>query len=449
MKSLKEALNYTLLDEAQKGNKPKVQVVNLPMIERDARIKAMKERFGASKFKRYDVDDFMKSKNEGFFFHYNPTANKYFEGNASFQFMFFKVNTERELSSPPDIDDYWNHYNFKVNHTNRTITVEKQWIDSKLVSAVIDQPGPWKKAVEIAVERHPEIEDYKIKGVAGIKTVEELLALPTLDVAGKDEEVEVFISVTLSQAKKYLEDGIKQPFIGHLTFSVATSDARINSDRDPDGVWAILKTTVNGKNAKRQFDSLLIDQDIEPDEIQIVKTSVQDAMKRGMGRTYFKRYEDAWPSNTQEVILTASEDIDTILNTHKAKARGWTLAIEKEIHNVRVVQIPKKGGGWTLAIENKVSDTQVKDILAYLKVSHILLTSSHEGPIEARAFRDIMDDKLEAGDFEFFREWIFENNPPEKLAQGFMKWALDQENFSAKDRPMNVIKNFFPMGNWS
>lgn len=445
MKNLKETLSYTL-NEAKKDEKPKIQVVNLPMIERDARIQAMKKRFGASNFKRYDVDDFMKSKNEGFFFHYNPNANKYFEGNASFQFMFFKISTEKELSSPPEIDKYWNHYNFKVDHVNKTITAEKQWIDTKPVNAVIDKPAPWKTAVEIAVDRHPEIEDYKIKGIAGIKTVDELLDLPTLDVAGKDEEVEVFIAATLSQTREYLEDGIKDPFVAHLTFSLASSDARMNIDQDPDRAWAILKVTINAKNAERKYSSLEVDQNIRADDIEVVKISKPDALKKVQGRNYFKRYQDAWPTNTQEVIITDSEDIDTIINAHRVKARRQPRTTE--IHSARVVEIPKRLGGWTLAIENKVTETQVKDILAYLKVEQIIRKWSFDSPIiDIEELRKMITDKFNSGDFEFFKEWIFENNPPQILARELMRSILDSEGIKYKNSFVEVIKKLFPMAN--
>lgn len=451
MRNLREALTHTLLSEAEKGEKPKIQVVNLPMIERDARIKAMKKRFGASNFKKMSEQDFMMSKSEGFFFHYNPDTNKYFEGNASFQFMFFKISTETELSSPPEIDDYWNHYNFKVDHTKSTITVEKQWIDTRLRAPIVTNPDAWQRGLEIAIERHPEIEDYKLKGVAGLKEVDDLLELPSLDnVVGKDKEVDVYIGTNVSKAKSFLEDGIREPFIAEVAYSAAIDNAREASKRDPDGAWAVLKITVNGKNAKKKYYSLEIDQDIEPEDIEVFKTKIPNAFKEESARTYYKRYKDAWKPNIDEIAITSNEDIDAMLETHRTKTRGSFRVRRYLIHDARVVEIPKKGGGWTLAIEDKINtESKIKDVLAYTKVEHILRSWAHEGPMEARGYELVYKDRLEENDFEEFKEWIFENNPPVKLQQGFMKWALDKENFAAKDKPMQVLKNFFPMGDWS
>lgn len=430
MKDLRTTLQRTL-NEAEE--KIKEEVVKLPMIERDMRIRALKQRFGESHFKRFKPEDFMKSENEGFFFHYNPSAKKYYEGNASFQFMFFKVSASRELSSPPEIDDYWNNYNFKVDHLNNTITAEKQWSETKLRNPSIENPGAWKKALEIATKRHPEIEDYKVVGIKGVSSIEDVMEMPSADLIGKDKDFYVYYGDAAKDIKKALKKGMRGPFSAEFTYSAALKTAKIDASSDPDGAWGVVKIKVNGKDdITAKAWGLQIAKDVEAEDIELVKSNTAEAFEEESNRTYYEHYPEIWKKYFEEVIVTTKEDIDALARVHELSARE-----NKKRRSVKrsVLSKPIAMDGYyvlttkshkriLLLDQEHYNDRTIKDALGYTVFdwSKALVNPGIE--LSQRLKVRLQNPKNES-DFELIREWVFENNPPSEVAQEVVKKLLD------------------------
>lgn len=449
MKDLNVILQRTL-NEAEE--KIKEEVVKLPMIERDMRIRAMKRRFGESKFKKFKPEDFMKSESEGFFFHYNPNAKKYYEGNASFQFMFFKIGNSRELSSPPKIDDYFNKFNFKVDHTRNTITAEKEWVDTKLRSAVIRNPGPWQKAIEIAIKRHPEIEDYKLTGINGVKSIDDIMEMPSEELIGKDEDFYVYYGDGAEDIRKALSKGMSGPFSASLAYSAALERAKVNAYDDPDGAWGIIKIKVNGKDdITKKSGGLQVAENIKAENIELVKASTADAFEKENNRTHYDRYPEIWIRHFDEVLITTKEDIEAMAETHQLSAKESSSKFKRTVlatatidgYYILTTKLKKK----ILLLDQAVyNDRTVKDALGWTVFGWSRRWLMPGFDMGKRLEERVKEPKNES-DFELIREWVFENNPPNEIMRQAVEKILENTSASNKAPVVRFLQATMPLAN--
>jgi len=157
------------------------------------------QRHGRSKFGSMTVSDMFKDPSEGWFFHY---SDKYFEGQYSFQFVQtfgFKENLKiKNIVTDEDVS--WNNGNFMVDSINKQVIIEKAWSRDRLITGHIEDMDEVKIALSIAVNRHPEIIDYKFNYPRmGLKKVSD--ALNVSSVGDSDSDIMVFWGTT--------EDGLR------------------------------------------------------------------------------------------------------------------------------------------------------------------------------------------------------------------------------------------------
>lgn len=454
MKDLSTILQRTL-NEA--STKIKEEVVKLPMIERDARIAEMKKRFGASRFKRSEPEDFMKSESEGFFFHYNPTAKKYYESNASIQFMFFKVSNSRELSSPPDIDEYWNHFNFKVDRLEKTITPEKQWSGTKLHAPVIEKPSAYQTALRIAIKRHPEISDYKVVGISDIKSVDDIMDLASEDMVGKDKDFFVFYGNSVTTIAKMLESGINDPIRTDFTYSAALARARMSNEDDPDGAWAVIKLKVNGKdNIRIKSSSIEIDEQYDPEDITLVKASTSNAFEKANARKKFDRYEEIWQPYFSEIIITSKDDIEALGRIHSLSGKERKMRTPRiPLYKSKIIdgyyKLTTKSNTRILLLDQDIysSDRKIKDALLPTVLNQQLWwhqSNSKNLGLTSDLIKTLTSLNSERN-LELAREWVYENNPPSEVSQGVIKSLLAPGSFNDKKYIIEFLQKSMPLAN--
>lgn len=404
-----------LFDNLHKGlfeakEDPDVEVVNLPTLYKERRIRDMKNRFGERKFKRFSEDDFFKTSTQGFFFHYNPTSNKYYESNASFQFMFFNPREGVPYPPPPEIDDYWNHFNFKVDRQEKTVALEKQWSDTKLVSYTIEDVKPHQVALQTAVDRHPEIADFKLRGTTMAKTVKDFLELPSADDIGTEKDFDMYIPASGEKARKYLRNGIpeEEDVRLYLSRDNAVESAKYNTAReDPDGVWAVLKVSVNGKDPikKRGFGSFDMQKDISAEQLEVFKASPKDYFEKENSREEYTKYKTVWSRNASKFYVTSSKDIQSFLEraeTRKGRRRGSEQSMYIPYERVGYPGIfhvtLKKGPRIYVADQEKVDEHKLEQFIAYTFLSGISTFFVFEN---ADKIRDIAKDPEKAHAFVF------------------------------------------------
>lgn len=391
---------------------PDIEVVNMPTLHKERRIKDMMSRFGESRFKKFDEEDFFKTKTQGFFFHYNPTDNKYYESNASFQFMFFSPRQGVPYSPPPDIEDYWNHFNFKVDRQQKIVFLEKQWSDSKLVSYVVESIKPHQVALQIAVSRHPEIADFKLRGTAMAKTVEEFLELPSADDIGTEKDFSMYIPSSGEKAREYLENGIKEEEDVRLYLSRdrAVDDAKhIGARDDPDNVWTVLKVEVNGKDPIKQrgFGSFDMQKDIPADKLEVAKVSQKDYFKKERNRREYTKYKSVWSKNASKFYIASKEEVQNFLQRADARMRD-----KRPMYNSYEPEYPgfyhitlKKGPRIYVADQEKANEKELESFVAYIFLSNAEvyrfknskeIIEIRKDPERAHAF--VFEGKLEGGE---------------------------------------------------
>jgi hypothetical protein len=397
LNTLKKTLN-----EAKKGE-PQIEVVKLPVLNKEQRIEDMKQRFGASKFKKHDQSDFFKDQSEGFFFHYNPDANKYYESNASFQHMFFAPPKNAVYKEPPKIDDYWNHYNFKVDHNKKTVSLEKQWLDTRLRTYVIEEIAPHQRALEIAIERHPEIKDYKFPSSKMAKTVKEFISLDSETSIGEDKEVTLYYGTTGEEAREILANGAENVDGAYFSYTSAQDEAKESARKDPDGEWAILKIKANGKDLKdRMFGSIEIEAEVKPKDVELVKSNTKDFMKKKEKKQY-KKYKQLWPENQNKFFITNEDEIEKmIMKTTQASRKSTPYFTNyRGIKGIYLFRATNKTPPMIMADENLVSEEDIKQFLSITFTDNAKQTLVGFDDPFYDWFNDLAKDKEAAYNFVF------------------------------------------------
>ena len=317
----------------------KVIKLDFSASEKDDRIGNAKwER--ESKFKKIPDDHIVMQSNEGFFFHYNPDKNVYFESNGSFVFIigvatrksyksrYFSKSSPYKVEQITHDDIGYDDINFRVNKKTKKIYLEKRWEDTKLRANTIDDPEAFRDAVKIAVREHSELKEYTFVPLKmKVSEYTTKAGAAALEAGG---EQKAYIAVLGDRFKEIKQDGLKerkenapktQMFFDKKTAEKEAkriSDTkRISDSNKLYHVWVIAEVIIKSDEevGEKWEDRYELGKAIPPERIKLIKTNMP------------RYFEESWKPAKR---LTQLENLDINKTLYGSNKRFPVIAITKD-----------------------------------------------------------------------------------------------------------------------